>query len=90
MTPCEKLGYKVGDEFWVVDSDAVFPKDGIIKLKDDDNTECPEFEGVNCLVGSNSSFQGEKCHFVPLGSVKPLPITLKPGDYVLTKKHETR
>ncbi|MGL5775510.1 MAG: hypothetical protein ACRCYB_09250 [Aeromonas veronii] len=45
MTPCEKLGYKVGDKFEVVDEHYAFPRGAIIKLIDDDGSDAPFFEG---------------------------------------------
>lgn len=48
MTPCEELGYKVGDRF-----KAIFPchgwkKDQIITLFRDDGSNHPLFEGEGC------------------------------------------
>jgi len=44
MTPCEELGYKVGDKFKVVCSDdGNFSKNTIVYLVQDDCTECPRF-----------------------------------------------
>lgn len=48
MTPCEKLGYKVGDEFTVIDGSFKFGAGSVISLQEDDGTESPYFtnEGV--------------------------------------------
>lgn len=44
MTPCEKLGYKVGDRFEVVNSaDSRFQKGETVKLFLDDNSGTPAF-----------------------------------------------
>lgn len=43
MTPCEKLGYKVGDKFEVLEDAEGFTKGQTVELKEDDGTECPFF-----------------------------------------------
>lgn len=48
LTPCEDLGYKVGDEFIVIDAmgddtETGFGKGALVRLYDDDCTECPQF-----------------------------------------------
>lgn len=45
MTPCEKLGYKVGDRFEVIDSDNFlkWPVGTIVVLHRDDRTYAPRF-----------------------------------------------
>ena len=47
MTPCQKLGYKVGDNFIVQEDCSGFVKGQIIKLYEDDDSECPLFQGSN-------------------------------------------
>lgn len=42
-TPCEKLGYKVGDKFRVTDSIYKIPKDWVLILVEDDGTDDPLF-----------------------------------------------
>lgn len=42
MTPAEKLGYKVGDKFKVLE-DSMFTKDSIVSLYRDDGTNLPLF-----------------------------------------------
>lgn len=80
MTPAEKLGYKVGDEFEVVGGDA-FNIGCMVKLFKDDASHCPPFEGIDCEASD-----GEAWSYCWLENVKPLSrITLQPGDYVSTK-----
>lgn len=45
MTPCEELGYKVGDEFEVINSGYMtFNAGQVVVLTEDDHSECPLFE----------------------------------------------
>lgn len=46
MTPCEKLGYKVGDRFEVIGHHS-FKKGDVVTLREDDGSECPAFTGEN-------------------------------------------
>ena len=62
MTPCEKLGYKVGDEFEVISHHA-FKKGQVVTLHEDDGTECPLFAGDG---GGASVFDGVECSFAKL------------------------
>lgn len=49
MTPCKRLGYKVGDKFIVVDeSGEMFPLGTIVTLHSDDSTGSPLFSGSSC------------------------------------------
>lgn len=43
MTPCEKLGYKVGDEFEVVEKSYKFDAGDVVCLQNDDGTAYPYF-----------------------------------------------
>lgn len=43
LTPCQELGYKVGDEFVVLVTDWGFTKSQIIKLYEDDGSNSPLF-----------------------------------------------
>lgn len=43
MTPCEELGYKVGDEFVVVRGNGSLLEGDIVYLPEDDGTNCPKF-----------------------------------------------
>lgn len=62
MTPCEKLGYKVGDEFEVVGKSYKFDAGDVVYLQDDDGTGSPYFTneivkdehpaGVACFLSS--------------------------------------
>ena len=48
MTPCEKLGYKVGDKFEVVSDGGSWCKRGdIVVLNEDDGSNCPFFHKEN-------------------------------------------
>ena len=46
MTPCEKLGYKVGDLFVMTES-SCFQRGDEIRLIRDDESDCPKLEAVN-------------------------------------------
>lgn len=47
-TPCEQLGYELGDLFEVVDGeDACFSEGSIIRLIEDDDSDCPYFKLVS-------------------------------------------
>lgn len=47
LTPCEQLGYKVGDKFVVKQEIAGFTKNQIITLYKDDGSHIPLFKGEN-------------------------------------------
>ena len=47
MTPCEKMGYKVGDKFKVLSSVEGFTEGQEIELYEDDGTDMPLFSGEN-------------------------------------------
>ena len=72
-TPCEKLGYKVGDKFTVI-KDSYFEKGTIVALSEDDGSEVPWFTcgGVrrSLIIGSNPD-------------VEPTPSKLKPAKQAL-------
>ena len=56
-TPCEKLGYKVGDKFKVVDGTGVhYAVGSFITLIHDDGSSCPRFNGVHAIFESGDSF----------------------------------
>lgn len=48
MTPCEKLGYKVGDRFIALDDNKSVgrSKGDILELVKDDGTDCPVFKNI--------------------------------------------
>ena len=75
MTPCEELGYKVGDKFEVIVAGHYrFPKGSVIKLERDDGSDCPFFADDD-NIGI--------C--VQLYIVKPLKSTKEP---VMTKSNK--
>lgn len=80
MTPCEKLGYKVGDEFEVISHHA-FKKGQVVTLHKDDGTECPLFAGDG---GGAGVFDGAKCSFATLNKqVRKIANKLKPAKQAL-------
>ena len=48
MTPCEKLGYKVGDRFIALDDNELIgrSKGDILELVEDDGSNCPVFKNI--------------------------------------------
>lgn len=80
MTPCEKLGYKVGDEFEVISHHA-FKKGQVVTLHKDDGTECPLFAGDG---GGAGVFDGVECSFATLNKqVRKIANKLKPAKQAL-------
>ena len=83
MTPCEKLGYKVGDRFEMIVSDCGWIAGEVVKLVRDDGTVSPEFEGVttkNRIFDDNRMclyIEGERT------CVKLIPAKLKPAKQAL-------
>ena len=76
MTPCEELGYKVGDEFEViVGGHFRFPKGSVIKLERDDGRDCPFFADDD-----NSGISVQLYKVKPLKSTKETTMT-KPNKY---------
>ena len=76
MTPCEMLGYKVGDEFEVISHHA-FKKGQVVTLHEDDGTECPLFAGDG---GGAGVFDGVECSFAALNKqVRKIANKLKPA-----------
>lgn len=74
-TPCEELGYKVGDKFKVVckESEACgFKKGATITLYADDRSDCPLFAGDNTEF---SLADGAAGAYLSLRKVKPLKPT---------------
>lgn len=85
MTPCEELGYKVGDKFIVVDlvGRYGFTEGSVITLEHDDGSSCPYFK---LLEGSHTE-RGRVSGYMNLDIVKPYKETenkmnLKIGDKV--------
>lgn len=80
MTPCEMLGYKVGDEFEVIRHHA-FKKGQVVTLHEDDGTECPLFSGDG---GGAGVFDGVECSFATLNKqVRKIANKLKPAKQAL-------
>ena len=80
MTPCERLGYKVGDEFEVISHHA-FKKGQVVTLHEDDGTECPLFAGDG---GGAGVFDGVECSFATLNKqVRKIANKLKPAKQAL-------
>lgn len=80
MTPCEKLGYKVGDEFEVISHHA-FKNGQVVTLHEDDGTECPLFAGDG---GGAGVFDGVECSFATLNEqVMKIANKLKPAKQAL-------
>jgi hypothetical protein len=77
MTPCERLGYKVGDKFVVSypndEEDRPFSEGAIVSLFEDDESSCPLFlliEGA-CLydnAGGNPGAFELIDYITPLGN----------------------
>lgn len=71
-TPCEELGYKVGDKFVALEH-SLFPEGTILTLHRDDGTSIPLFAGEgsdfnNCLDAEGNRQPGA---FYGLSYVKP-------------------
>lgn len=80
MTPCERLGYKVGDKFEVI-SHHEFKKGQVVTLHEDDGTECPLFAGDG---GGAGVFDGVECSFATLNEqVRKIANKLKPAKQAL-------
>lgn len=80
MTPCEMLGYKVGDEFEVIRHHA-FKNGQVVTLHEDDGTECPLFSGDG---GGAGVFDGVECSFATLNKqVRKIANKLKPAKQAL-------
>lgn len=80
MTPCEKLGYKVGDKFEVIGHYA-FKKGQVVTLHEDDGTKCPLFAGDG---GGAGVFDGVECSFATLNKqVRKIANKLKPAKQAL-------
>ncbi len=72
MTPCEKLGYKVGDKFEVIEGDEYigFRVGQIIELNKDDGSESPLFKGdCNYFLANDCNSKGSYFYLL---KVKPL------------------
>ena len=77
MTPCEKLGYKVGDKFRLTTEGAKEvgeSADVVLSLHDDDGSDCPEFYG--------STIYEDELMYVELEHVYKLTTDFEVGDVV--------
>lgn len=56
-TPCEKLGYEIGDQFEVMQDD-LFGVGSVVVLDIDDNSDCPLFKLVkgSCSISDNKAY----------------------------------
>lgn len=79
MTPCEKLGYKVGDRFEVIDPERVTGNcsvGDIIILHRDDGTTSPFFRKEGRYFAHDCGY------FEAIKPLEKLDNTLKPGDTI--------
>jgi len=84
MTPSKELGYKVGDTFEVLeddnhDSEKYYKKGMIVRLIEDDGSQCPKFNAIgndNCM----SLIHEPGCRFISLENVKPYAHQEAPKD----------
>src|SRR5690554_7231836 len=70
MTPCEKMGYKVGDKFKVLSSVEGFTEGQEIELYEDDGTDMPLFSGENIY---HDHAGGNPGAYFPLSEVEKSP-----------------
>lgn len=76
MTPCEKLGYKVGDKFEMRCSSYGFKEGQVVTLFEDDRTDTPCFKGDNTVYDNAGGKPGA---YINLSNVKPVSqCTTKP------------
>lgn len=82
MTPCEKLGYKVGDRF-EANGSSVFCDGTILTLVKDDYSAIPLFE----VVDSRHDRKGREgyCSLENVTKISHTKTQLRPGDYVSTE-----
>lgn len=86
MTPCEELGYKVGDRFEILTDEEVFTAESIVELFRDDGSPSPLFKLVSGECDFNNC-DGEKGAYASIYSVKPIKkgvndMTIKTNDKV--------
>lgn len=67
MTPCENLGYKVGDKFTVI-KDSYFEKGAIVVLSKDDGSAIPWF---TCGSEKRCLIIGDNADVKPVAKLKP-------------------
>lgn len=63
MTPAQKLGYKVGDMFRVLEETWDFKVGEVVEFTRDDDSDCPRFDG------------NDEYGFVQLDNLEKLPTT---------------
>ena len=90
MTPCEELGYKVGDRFEVtVGDERAFSVSSVVELYEDRGDDCPLFKLIEGRCNFKNLPNNEAGAYLPLWRVKKLPkepqITLQEGDAVCLK-----
>lgn len=74
MTPCERLGYKMGDKFIVSNNKLkAFSRGTIVELYEDDGSSCPLFEGETFF--GYSVCAGKGVAYAKLKHVTPLCTT---------------
>lgn len=85
MTPCEKLGYKVGDRFRAVGA-YCFDEGSIVELFQDDGTDAPLWKLVegNCKH-NNANGPGAYDDIEKFVKIHETKAQLRPGDYVSTE-----
>ena len=73
ITPCEKLGYKVGDKFRMLEDYHDWRKGETVVLVYDDGSVCPLFEEL----------LGDREYYLRLEQVEKLPqVTLTAEDWI--------
>lgn len=70
MTPCEKLGYKVGDEFLYKpkSKSAIFKYGAKVKLTHDDGSSSPKFE----VIDGSKSWDNDSWSFAYVSDMEPI------------------
>lgn len=84
MTPCEKLGYKVGDKFRLERDTAAEMRESeelVITLLKDDGTNCPQFSGFTEFDDSSDINL-----FLDLDEVYKLDYDIQVGDVVVVAR----
>lgn len=71
MTPCEKLGYKVGDKF-ITKGSYTFGGDSIIELEHDDGSEMPLFKLISGHCKYNNAKGGKEGAYCCFNFVKKI------------------
>lgn len=69
MTPCEEMGYKVGDKFEVINEEVGFQSGQVVTLFEDDGSAGPLFKGKNTRFNNADGDGGAYMH---IGNVRPV------------------